>query len=131
MHKSKLLILILILITLTISIFGENNIVITSGHSHPVQTFTNNGKMLFSSDNSGTLMVWNTENGSLIKKLQVSYLMVKDLAVNAAGTRVAVVETDTISSFKLSVWDLEEDKKLFSHKMDELPLFIQFSPTSG
>ncbi len=127
MHKFKLL--LLILITLTISIFGENNIVITSGHSHPVQTFTNNGKMLFSSDNSGALMVWNTENGSLIKKLQVSYLMVKDLAVNADGTRVAVVETDTISSFKLSVWDLEEDKKLFSHKMDGLPLFIQFSPT--
>ena len=126
MHKFKLL--ILILITLTISVFGENRIVVNSGHSHPVQTFTRNGKLLFSSDNSGTLMVWNTENGSLIKKLQVSYLIVKDLAVNAAGTRVAVVETDTISSFKLSVWDLEEDKKLFSHKMDELPLFIKFSP---
>lgn len=126
MHKFKLL--ILILITLTISVFGGNNIVIKSGHSHPVQTFARNGKLLFSSDNSGILMVWNTENGSLIKKLQVSYLMVKDLAVNAAGTHVAVVETDTISSFKLSVWDLKEDKKLFSHGMDELPLFIQFSP---
>ncbi|MCK5200667.1 MAG: hypothetical protein KAR21_20070, partial [Spirochaetales bacterium] len=126
MYKFKLL--ILILITLTISIFGANNIVITSGHNHPVQTFTNNGKLLFTSDNSGTLMVWNTKNGSLIKKLQVSYFMVKDLAVNADGTRIAIVETDTISSFKLSVWDLEKDKKLFSHKMDELPLFIEFSP---
>ncbi len=127
MHKFKLL--IFLLFTFSISVFSENSLVINTGHSHPIQTFTSNGKLLFSSDNSGILMVWNTENGSLIKKLQVSYLMVKDLAVNAAGTRVAVVETDTISSFKLSVWDLEKDKKLFSHKMDELPLFIKFSPT--
>ena len=127
MHKFK--ILILILITLTFFVYGGNNIVINNGHSHSVQTFTKNGKLLFSSDNSGTLMMWNTEERSLVKKLQVSYLRVKDLAVNAAGTRVAVVETDTISSFKLSVWDLEENKKLFTHKMDELPIFIQFSPT--
>ncbi len=127
MHKFKLL--LFLLFTFSISVFCESSLVINSGHSHPIQTFTSNGKLLFSSDNSGILMVWNTENGSLIKKLQVSYLMVKDLAVNAAGTRVAVVETDTISSFKLSVWDLEKDKKLFSHKMDGLPLFIKFSPT--
>lgn len=124
----KFRLLILIIITIGISVFGENNFVINSGHGQPVQTFTSNGKFLFSSDNSGTLMVWNTVTGFLTKKLQVSYLMVKDLAVNASGTRIAVVETDTISSFKLSVWDLENDKKLFSHKMDELPLFIQFSP---
>lgn len=76
-------------------------------------------------------MVWDAGNNSLIKKLQISYLQVKDMAVNFDGTRIAVVETDTISSFKLSVWDLVNNKKLFSHKMEGLPLFIQFSPKSS
>lgn len=76
-------------------------------------------------------MVWDTEEKTLLKKLQISYLQVRNMAVNSDGTRIAVIETDTISSFKLSVWDMEKNKKVFSHKMEGLPLFIQFSPKSN
>jgi hypothetical protein len=126
LFKFKLLILTLILIT--ISIFARDNIIINSGHSHPVESFSSNGKILYSCDKRGTLMVWDTNQKILIKKLQISYLQVRNITVNSDGTKLAVVETDTISSFKLSVWDLEKGEKLFSHKMDGLPLFIDFSP---
>ena len=129
MHKFKLL--ILLFTTLTISAFSNENFFINSGHSHSVQSFSSNGDTLYSCDDRGTLMVWDTNKKVLINKLQISYLQVRDMAVNSDGTRIAVVETDTISSFKLSIWDMENEKKLFSHKMEGLPLFIQFSPKSN
>ena len=126
MHKSKILFSLLFLITLYT--FGADNIVINSGHSHSVQNFSSIGNKLYTCDRRGTLMVWDLEKKELLKKLQISYLQIRNMAVNSDGTRVAVVETDTISSFKLSVWDLVNNKKLFSHKMQGLPLFIEFSP---
>lgn len=129
MHRFKILIILLTI--LAVHTFSEDKFVINSGHSHPVQSFSSNGSTLYSCDNRGTLMVWDTNTKALIKKLQISYLQVRKMAVNFDGTRIAVVETDTISSFKLSVWNLETDKKLFSHKMEGLPLFIQFSPKSS
>jgi len=125
LHKFK--ILVLIFFTITIFTFSDN-ITINSGHSHPIQSITSNDKQLFSCDTSGTLLVWDIGKKELIKKLQISYLQVKNITVNSNGTKVAIVETDTISSFKLSVWDIEKEEKLFSHKMTGLPLFIKFSP---
>ena len=75
-------------------------------------------------------MIWDTKTKLLLDKLQISHLQIKAITVNSTGTRIAVVETDNISSFRLSVWDLEKKIKLFSHKMDGLPLFIKFSPSS-
>ncbi len=129
MRRFKLLIILLTI--LTVHAFSEDKPVINSGHSHPVQSFSSNGNILYSCDDRGTLMVWDTNTKALIKKLQISYLQVRNMAVNFDGSRIAVVETDTISSFKLSVWNIETEEKLFSHKMEELPLFIQFSPKSS
>ena len=126
MIKSKLL--LLLLFAITFHTFSQDNIIINSGHSYPVQNFSSANNQLFTCDNRGTLMVWDIAKKTLTKKIQTSYLQIRNMAVNYDGTRVAIVETDTISSFKLSVWDLQNDKKLFSHKMEELPLFIKFSP---
>ncbi len=130
MHRVRLL-SVFFLLLLSFQVTGENNFIINSGHSNPVQTFSRNGKILFSSDNTGTLMIWDTDDGSLVNKIQVSHMMIKELAVNSEGTRIAIVETDTISSFHLSVWDIKENKRIFSHKMDELPLFIKYSPSNN
>ena len=129
MHKFKILILLLTLFSF--SAFSESTHIINSGHSHPIRNLSGTGKILYSCDDRGTLLVWDTEEKVLLKKLQISYLQVRNMTVNFDGTRIAVVETDTISSFKLSVWDLEKNEKLFSHKMEGLPLFIQFTPKSS
>jgi len=129
LHKIKLIILLLSLQTLFI--FSDDSFVINSGHSRPVQSFSQlNNNLLYSCDNRGTLMIWDTKTKLLLDKLQISYLQIKTITVNSTGTRIAVVETDNISSFRLSVWDLEKKVKLFSHKIDGLPLFIKFSPSS-
>ena len=126
MLKTKFLFFLLFAITL--HTFSQDNIIINSGHSYSVHNFSSANNQLFSCDNRGTLMVWDIAKKTLTKKLQISYLQIRNMVVNFDGTRVAIVETDTISSFKLSVWDLQNDKKLFSHRMEELPLFIEFSP---
>lgn len=120
--------LFLLIFVITSHTFSQDHIIINSGHSYSVHNFSSADNQLFSCDNRGTLMVWDIAKKTLTKKLQISYLQIRNMAVNFDGTRVAIVETDTISSFKLSVWDLQNDKKLFSHKMEELPLFIEFSP---
>jgi len=124
--KSKFLFFLLFIITF--HTFSQDNIIINSGHSYTVHNFSSANNKLFSCDNKGTLMVWDIAKKTLTKKLQISYLQIRNMVVNFDGTRVAIVETDTISSFKLSVWDLQSNNKLFSHKMEELPLFIKFSP---
>ena len=130
MHKIKILILVLTFQSLFI--FGNNSFVINSGYNRPVQSFSQqNNNILYSCDARGTLMIWDTESKSLIDKIQISYLQVKTIAVNSSGTKLAVVETDNISSFRLSVWDLQKKIKLFSHKMEGLPIFIKFSPNSN
>ena len=129
MHKIHLLIILLAFQSLFA--FSEKTFVINSGHSRQVQSFSQqDNNILYSCDARGTLMKWDTKTKSLIEKLQISYLTIKSITVNSTGTKLAVVETDNISSFRLSVWDLKNKVKLFSHKMEGLPLFIKFSPSS-
>ena len=128
MHRIKLIIFLLTL--QTFFLFSDDSFVINSGHSRPVQSFSQQNNILYSCDNRGTLMIWDTKTKLLLDKLQISYLQIKTITVNSTGTRIAVVETDNISSFRLSVWDLEKKIKLFSHKMDGLPLVVKFSPSS-
>ena len=128
MHRIKLIIFLLTL--QTFFLFSDDSFVINSGHSRPVQSFSQQNNILYSCDNRGTLMIWDTKTKLLLDKLQISYLQIKTITVNSTGTKIAVVETDNISSFRLSVWDLEKKIKLFSHKMDGLPLVVKFSPSS-
>ncbi len=121
---------ILSLILLAVSVNASDHILMNSGHIKSVDAFAvdPDKSILFSGDENGTVKVWDIKDGHLIRDLQVSHLPIKKIAVNPVNSDIAVLETDNLTTFKLSVWDWKKGKKLFTHRLPELPLSMMFSP---
>lgn len=128
MHKVTSFFTILLL--LAVSLEASDRIVINSGHTKPVRAFASDYEhnILFSGDENGTVKIWDLLKNHLIMNLQVSHLPIKKIAVNPVNSNIAILETDSLSTFKLSVWDWKTRTKLFTHRLSELPLFLMFSP---
>ena len=126
-----------IIMTLTslTALWSAHGIQIDTGHTQTINDLAINREtqQLFSVGDDGTLRVWDARvssgnRGKLLHKLQISHLSIVRVAVHPSLPQVALVETDRINTFHLSVWNYEENRELFSHKIDEVPLFLKYSP---
>ncbi len=123
----------LVLLLTLISVFNawsEERVLITTGHTQRINDFARNDSRysLFSAGDDGTLRVWNTRTQQLLHKLQISHLPIVKIAVHPNKPHVALIETDRINTFHLSVWNYSTGEELFSHKIEETPLFLRYSP---
>ncbi len=124
-------ILLLLLFFLSIStVWSEERVLISTGHTQSINDFALNESRstLFSAGDDGTLRVWDTDTTQLLYNLQISHLPIVKIAVHPKSSYVALVETDKINTYHLSVWNYATGKKVFSHKIQETPLFLRFSP---
>lgn len=126
----KYLTVLFIIFFIAIHSEASQKFIINSGHTKPVNTLAVDygHNILFSGDGNGTIKLWDLTTNTLIKNLQVSNLPVKKITINPVNSTIGVLTTDNLSTFKLSVWNWETGKKLFTNKLSELPLFIFFSP---
>ena len=122
----KKLTFLLLLILLAVSISASDHIPINSGHTKPVDAFASDAEnnVLFSGDENGTVKIWDVKENHLIRNLQVSHLPIKKIVVNPVNSDIAILETDNLTTFKLSVWDWKAGKKRFTHRLSELPLSL-------
>ena len=104
--------------------------IVNTGHTGAVRGMEYDEKrgLLFSAGDDGTVRLWNTATGSLLRKLQVTQLGAELVAVNPVMPEVAVVATDGTGFYSLSVWDWEKEQQLFRVPLKEDPLFLRFSP---
>jgi WD40 repeat protein len=102
---------------------------VNTGHAGAVQglVFDEHRGLLFTAGEDGTVRIWDPSRGILTRKLEVTQLGARLLAVSPAAPRVAVVVTDGTGSFFLSVWDWEEERQLYRLPLKEEPLFLRFS----
>ena len=128
MKKSLFLTLGLWLI-INFALFSQD-ILINSSHQGPVNKlyYDDNRDLLFSGGEDGSVLIWDTEKREIVFRVQISYLPVKMFAVHPKKTQLAVVESDQLKTFRLSFWDWEKGSRLFLRDLDELPLFITYSP---
>lgn len=134
--KRRIILFSIILTVFVLSgLQAAQGIQINTGHTQPINDYAvhRDRGLLYSVGNDGTLRVWDTGSyrtgrGTLLHKLQISHLPIVQVAVHPTEPQVALVETDRINTFHLSVWDYENDTELFSHKIDEIPLFLSYSP---
>jgi WD40 repeat protein len=107
---------------------GARNLVNT-GHTGAVLglAFDDRRNLLVSSGDDGTVRLWDTTLGILVRTLQVTQLEARLLAVNPAEPQLAVVVTDGTGSFFLSVWDWEKERQIYRLPLKEEPLFLRFS----
>jgi WD40 repeat protein len=125
----------ILFLCIVLALPAEQRVHINTGHTHRINDFSlqETRNLLFSAGDDGTLRVWDVNRidngrGRLLYKLQISHLPIVKFAVHPRLSQVALVETDRINTFHLSVWDYRTGKKIFSHKIEEIPLFIQYSP---
>jgi WD40 repeat protein len=84
--------------------------------------------LLFSAGEDGTVRVWDAVRRILLHRLQATHLAAAMLAVSPAqAPRVAVLETDSTRTWAISVWDWEQEKRLFRVELAENPLFLRYS----
>ncbi len=126
----KIIILFISFLIATTYVSASERILINSGHTGPVDALAldYNNQKLFSGDENGTVKIWDLHKNQLCMNLQVSHLPVRKIAVNPRNATIAVLTTDGLSSFRLSVWNWKTGKKLFSHRLGEMPLFLKYSP---
>ncbi len=126
----RVLILTLLIFTSFSRAWTENQVLINTGHTQSINAFAfhESNNTLFSAGDDGTLRVWDPRYRRLEHKLQISHLPIVKIAVHPNKPEVALVETDRINTYHLSVWDYSTGKELFSHKIMETPLSLKYSP---
>lgn len=123
-------ILILALTFITMNAFADNTqLVVQNGHFSSINTLVTDSRGLyFSASDDGSVKIWNDESHDLIRHIQISNLPITHLAVHPEKTQIAVIETDEITLFRLTVWDWESNEKIFSQLIDMSPFFLDYSP---
>ncbi len=108
---------------------GSIYLQVNNSHNGKVTQLVYSGAtgLLFSGGDDGTVRVWNLRESALLKSIRVSYLPVKMLSVDDNSYRVAVLSSNEISIFRLSVWDWKSGEMLFSKTLKSMPLYIGFS----
>jgi len=135
MKKLVFFLLAAFLSSISPAVWSDQSIQINTGHTQTINNlaYRQDSGELYSVGDDGTLRVWDAADytsgrGTLLHKLQISHLPIVRIAVHPELPQVALVETDRINTFHLSVWNYETDTELFSHKIEEVPLFLKFSP---
>jgi DNA-binding beta-propeller fold protein YncE len=105
-------------------------VLVNSGHQGPVNAvaYDRERRLVFTAGIDGKVKIWSANRSQPVATLQVSHLQLQEMAVNPADSQVAVLETDSIGRFRLSVWDWEERREVFAEELEEPPLYFTYSP---
>ena len=131
MFKLKRNLLAAVIFFLITSMYGQaTRVLLNSGHNGPINAlaFQQKYELLFSCGSDGTVRAWDTKTKSLVFLLQVSHLPVRMISLNPDKPQVAVVESDGLQIFRLSLWDWQQKRRLYTINLTEIPLFLRFSP---
>ncbi len=130
MRKLYYAVLILFILPILCISAEDSRFLINSGHSGTVSDtdFSADGKLIFSGGDDGTVRVWNSSNAQLLYRLQISHLPIRRISASTSKPYIASIESDGINSVNLSVWNWETGERLFRQRLNEIPLFLKFSP---
>ena len=114
----------------TYSYCDNPRVVVDNGHTGVVRSLEYHQEfdLLFSSGEDGTVRGWNASTKELVYNLRVSYNPIEKFALDPEQPRIATVEKVDAKTFKLAVWNWQDNKELFSREIREVPLYIGFSP---
>ncbi|MFP4363817.1 MAG: WD40 repeat domain-containing protein [Spirochaetia bacterium] len=111
-------------------VFGQDiRIEVNTGHQGPVNSlsYLEDEDYIFSGGSDGTIRIWDRRSGNIVRRIQASDQTIVQMAINPRHNHVAILESDMLSSYTISVWDWEEEELLFTESLEESPLFFQYS----
>lgn len=113
------------------SVFADNVSIVPNLKAQADQTaaaVSRNGNFIFSADISGNLSVWKSRDRVLVKNFPLSRLTIEKIVCHPVKDEIAVIETNYLNLTSLSVWNWKSGEKVFSIKLKNVPLDIQYSP---
>jgi WD40 repeat protein len=127
LRKTVTLAALLFLVPLSF-IFSE--VTVRSSHTGSITSLIqrSSDSILVSASEDGSIKIWDIREGFLISSIQTSHLGIPIIQVHPTLPRIALVTTDGINTFRLELWDWETKTRLFSKRIEEVPLFLAFSP---
>lgn len=122
-------ILLGIFLFIPLLLFGESGkFLIKTGHLGAIHDLVSLENLLFSAGEDGTVRIWDLSDNKPVQAIQVSHLPIMMIAANPVLPQFAVIETDNLTTYRLCVWDWKRNERIYSRRLDELPLFILYSP---
>lgn len=98
-------------------------------HTDQINTIvrSSNRNIIVTGGNDGSILIRDSNDFTLKKRIPVGYLPVNEIAVNPKYPVVAIFQTDNIEAYYLRVIDYEKVEELYSFRLKEKPLFIGYS----
>lgn len=131
----KKLLLTALILLFTTTVFGIEAVPgsfphINQGHSSPVSATAvrDDGLLSFSGSSSGVLKVWNNESRRLIQHIQVGQDPIIMITPHPQNNELALIEEGSRGEYRLSVWNWEDKRLSFARTLEDLPVFLNYSP---
>ena len=130
MKRSYIIVLFFFLVIPFFSFAGTYDFLIKTGHFDSVETlaYSENDSYLFSGGADGTLRIWSTTNKEIIRNLQITDNSVISIALHPSKPFVAIIESNTISTYYLSIWNWDTGNRLHRRELKDNPLHLSYSP---
>ena len=129
MNISKRILLFTLLLMITIfSLSASYTLVLQSGHEGmPVDIeWHERSQSIVSAGEDGRLIVTRPRDHKVLHRFRVSEDRIFNLVTDPSGDKAAIV-TSKDGIFTVSVWNWDDEEKLYSYELDSEPLFTSWS----
>ncbi|MDR0408910.1 MAG: WD40 repeat domain-containing protein [Spirochaetaceae bacterium] len=86
---------------------------------------------VFSAGSDGFLVIWDGENSTARERFQLSPYTIEKIAVRPEKRELAVYESDSVSFYRVSVWDYAEKRRLFTIPLSGPALYCDYTALGG
>lgn len=94
-------------------------------------TLVSEKNIIATGGDDGAVIIRELDSYRIISRIQTGYLPIKKITVNPKWPILAIVQSDNIDAFHLSVWNYETGEKIYNYRLQSKPLFIMYSPLGG
>jgi outer membrane protein assembly factor BamB len=100
---------------------------IGGSHSGAVRVLVEDGNRLVSAGDDGFIETWNLETGAAGERFQASPYPITAAALRPGASQLCLVESDGLGLYRISAWELNEKRKLFTLRFRDPVSFVNYS----
>jgi hypothetical protein len=101
---------------------------IPGGHRGAVTALVYDGKdRVLSAGTDGFIGIWDIRNRTALERYQMSPYSINAMALRPGKTQIALVESDGLGIYRVSAWDYQAKRNLFTLRFKDPLLYLNYS----